>query len=142
MLTPCSCFPPLQAQLEKELQQTRGKVSVLQVDLDNSEVVQRDFVKLSQSLQIQLEKIRASENEVRWQHEEDFSDCGNCKQPFNNTRRKHHCRHCGQIFCIDCLTHVVNSGPNQRPSRVCNVCHTILVRDATPYFSKEIQHAE
>ena len=30
----------------------RAKVQSLQVDLDNSEAVQRDFVKLSQSLQV------------------------------------------------------------------------------------------
>jgi len=35
-----------------------------------------------------LEKIRASENEVRWQHEEDVDDCSNCKQTFTVTRRK------------------------------------------------------
>lgn len=42
----------------------RGKVSTLQHDLDTSETVQRDFVRLSQSLQVQLEKIRQSEKEV------------------------------------------------------------------------------
>jgi len=43
---------------------------------------------VSWSFQIQLEKIRASENEVRWQHEEDVDDCANCKQTFTVTRRK------------------------------------------------------
>lgn len=33
----------------------------LQRDLDTSESVQKDFVKLSQDLQIQLEKIRQSD---------------------------------------------------------------------------------
>lgn len=47
---------------------------------------------------------------------------------------QHHCRHCGQIFCVDCLGKTVSSGPHRRPTRVCDVCHTILVRDATPYF--------
>ncbi|KAK2142195.1 hypothetical protein LSH36_986g00042 [Paralvinella palmiformis] len=124
--------------LEAELAKMRAKVSSLQVDLDNSEAVQRDFVKLSQSLQIQLEKIRAAEHEVRWQHEEDIEECSNCRQPFSVTKRKHHCRHCGKIFCNDCLPKIVNSGPSLRPSRVCDVCHTILVRDATPYFSTEL----
>jgi len=43
---------------------------------------------LSLKFQIQLEKIRASENEVRWQHEDDVDDCSNCKQTFHVTRRK------------------------------------------------------
>lgn len=124
-------------QLENELQKQKGKVQSLQIDLDNSEAVQRDFVKLSQSLQIQLEKIRQAENEVRWQHEDDVEDCTNCKQAFSVTKRKHHCRHCGRIFCSDCISKTVNSGPNSRSFRVCDICHTILVKDAMPYFSTE-----
>ncbi|XP_059165914.1 rab GTPase-binding effector protein 1-like isoform X1 [Physella acuta] len=125
------------SKLESENHTLRSKVQSLQIDLDNSEAVQRDFVKLSQSLQIQLEKIRQAENEVRWQHEEDIDDCNNCRQPFSVTKRKHHCRHCGRIFCADCITKSVNSGPHFRPAKVCDVCHTILVKDATPYFSTD-----
>ncbi|XP_074642216.1 rab GTPase-binding effector protein 1-like [Tubulanus polymorphus] len=123
--------------LEGEVHKFKAKISSLQVDMDNSEAVQRDFVKLSQSLQIQLEKIRQAETEVRWQHEEDIDDCNNCKQIFSVTKRKHHCRHCGRIFCADCITKTVPSGPNARGAKVCDVCHTILVKDATPYFSTE-----
>lgn len=50
---------------------------------------------------------------------------------------QNHCRHCGKIFCVDCLSKTVKSGPKLRPSCVCDVCHTILVQDATPYFSVE-----
>ena len=39
----------------------------LQVDLDNNVAVQNDFARLSQSLQVELEKIRQAEKEVgRW----------------------------------------------------------------------------
>lgn len=41
-----------QAKLEAEVSVLRNKVQSLQVELDNSEAVQRDFVKLSQSLQV------------------------------------------------------------------------------------------
>ncbi|XP_041347678.1 rab GTPase-binding effector protein 1-like [Gigantopelta aegis] len=125
------------AKLESEIQALKTRIYSLQTDLDNSEAVQRDFVKLSQSLQIQLEKIRQAENEVRWQHEDDVDDCNNCKQAFSVTRRKHHCKHCGKIFCTDCVTKSVFQGPNNRAAKVCDVCHTILVKDATPYFSTE-----
>jgi hypothetical protein len=37
----------------------------LKHELDTSEAVQKDFVRLSQDLQIQLEKIRQGENEVK-----------------------------------------------------------------------------
>jgi len=38
----------------------RNKIVALQSDLTNSEEVQRDFVRLSQSLQQELERIRES----------------------------------------------------------------------------------
>lgn len=38
--------------LGDEVHTLRNKVQSLQVELDNSEAVQRDFVKLSQSLQV------------------------------------------------------------------------------------------
>ncbi|KAK0178897.1 hypothetical protein PV327_007738 [Microctonus hyperodae] len=118
----------------------RQRVTSLQQVLETSGEVQKDFVRLSQSLQVQLEKIRESGSEVRWQHEEDVDECPNCHAAFSHGKKKVHCRHCGHIFCQTCLSHVVNSGPKQRPSRVCGVCHTLLVPDTAPYFSQEPPH--
>ncbi|GAV00724.1 hypothetical protein RvY_11530 [Ramazzottius varieornatus] len=129
--------------VDSDLRHSRSRAQALQVELDNSEAVQRDFVKLSQSLQVELEKIRQSENEVRWQFDEDVEDCTACKQPFQLPGPKKklrslkiHCRHCGKIFCHDCLSKEALSGPNRRPAKVCEVCHTILNRDTAPYFSR------
>ena len=44
-----------------EVMELRGKVKLLQTDLDNSVAVQQDFVRLSQSLQMELEKIKSGE---------------------------------------------------------------------------------
>ncbi|XP_031337639.1 rab GTPase-binding effector protein 1-like [Photinus pyralis] len=128
--------------LEDQNNELKSRVASLQQELDNSETVQKDFVRLSQSLQVQLEKIRDADTQVRWQHEEDVEDCPSCRSMFNVTKRKkQHCRHCGQIFCLPCLNHTVCSGPNQRPSKVCDVCHTLLVKSSAPYFSTEVPHS-
>ncbi|XP_044730505.1 rab GTPase-binding effector protein 1 [Chrysoperla carnea] len=126
--------------LEEHNSELKSRVSALQQELDNSEQVQKDFVRLSQSLQVELEKIRASDTQVRWQYEEDIEECPGCRNPFVGQRKKIHCRHCGQIFCINCLSHTVLSGPNRRPSKVCGVCHTLLNRNTAPYFSTEAPH--
>ncbi|XP_053691811.1 rab GTPase-binding effector protein 1 isoform X2 [Sabethes cyaneus] len=123
--------------LDKQNVDLRTKMSVLQEDLANNEAVQKDFVKLSQSLQMQLEKIRSADTQVRWQDEEDVDQCPNCRKEFTVTRRKQHCRHCGTIYCQPCLAKTVPSGPSRRPARVCDVCHTLLVQDTAPYFSRE-----
>ncbi|CAG0895893.1 unnamed protein product [Darwinula stevensoni] len=126
----------LKEQLEKEVTHLWSRVSTLQQEVENSEANQRDFVRLTQSLQVELEGIRQGENEVRWQHEEDVNHCPRCSRPFTAILRKHHCRHCGKIYCSECTSQTVGSGPHGRPSRVCDVCHTILVRDSAPYFSR------
>ena len=51
--------------------------------------------------------------------------------------RQHHCRHCGKIYCSDCVNRTVPSGPSGTMARVCEVCHTLLNRESAPYFSSE-----
>ncbi|XP_063809743.1 rab GTPase-binding effector protein 1 [Pseudophryne corroboree] len=48
--------------LEQLLYEEKNKAQRLQTELDVSEQVQRDFVKLSQTLQVQLERIRQTES--------------------------------------------------------------------------------
>ena len=43
-------------------------------------------------VKVQLEDIRNSENNLRWQPEEDYRDCQRCHSQFTVTWRKHHCR--------------------------------------------------
>ncbi|KRX77515.1 Rab GTPase-binding effector protein 1, partial [Trichinella sp. T6] len=135
-------------QAKELIQEGQRRAQVLQQELDNCVQVQRDFVKLSQSLQIQLEKIRQSEHErtlfvqVRWEDDDDVLMCRGCKQLFNRHRRKLHCRHCGRIFCDPCLSRTVSSGPQRKPAKVCEVCHTLLVSETAPYFSVEVPRSQ
>ncbi|XP_013145754.1 PREDICTED: rab GTPase-binding effector protein 1 isoform X2 [Papilio polytes] len=126
--------------LQGEVCEVRGRVHALQLELDNSEKVQQDFVRLSQSLQVQLERIREADTEVRWQHEEDVSECPACRAPLPTAKKKVHCRHCGRIFCGACVAHTVPSGPRGAPARVCGVCRTLLQPHAAPYFSTDPPH--
>ena len=56
------------ARVEGQVSEMKARISNLQQELDNSVAVQTDFVRLSQSLQIELEKIRSSEKEVCYVH--------------------------------------------------------------------------
>ncbi|OZC05716.1 FYVE zinc finger [Onchocerca flexuosa] len=116
------------ADLEMTVAFYKQKCAALQQELDTSETVQKDFVKLSQNLQIELEKIRQAEQEVRWQFDEDVHACNQCESNFSKNRIKLHCCHCGKIFCSICLTATIPSGPHRRPAKVCQVCHTLLSR--------------
>jgi len=127
--------------LEDDVNELRSRVTSLQTELDNGETVQKDFVLLSQSLQQELERIRSADTQVRWEHLEDVDECHGCHTQFTNNRQKNHCRHCIRVFCANCLSHTVLSGPNNRPSKVCDVCHTLLDRDTAPYFSTDPPHS-
>ncbi|CAI4231163.1 unnamed protein product [Auanema sp. JU1783] len=123
--------------VEMTAQNYKARCSALQQELDTMECVQKDFVKLSQSLQIQLEKIRQSEQEVRWQWEEDVENCSGCEVSIARLRPKPRCHHCVKLFCEQCVKTKVPSGPNRRPAPVCQVCHTLLDREGRPFFAQD-----
>ncbi|KAL3100394.1 hypothetical protein niasHS_001697 [Heterodera schachtii] len=115
------------AQLQELLVEQRNKCSQMQSELDTSEAVQKDFVRLSQNLQVELEKIRQSECEVRWQDEQDVDRCNDCvKELQPGPEHRINCRHCGKIFCSSCTANTVCSGPAKRAVPVCVLCHTLL----------------
>eukprot|EP01062_Namystynia_karyoxenos_P063954 TRINITY_DN567_c2_g1_i1.p1 TRINITY_DN567_c2_g1~~TRINITY_DN567_c2_g1_i1.p1 ORF type:complete len:765 (+),score=193.08 TRINITY_DN567_c2_g1_i1:98-2296(+) len=39
---------------------------------------------------------------AHWQRDGDARSCNGCQQPFSLTRRRHHCRACGLVYCNSC----------------------------------------
>ncbi|XP_031551610.1 rab GTPase-binding effector protein 1-like [Actinia tenebrosa] len=115
--------------LEVEMNRMRNQFQSLTSQLNESETVQRDFVKLSQSLQMQIAKIQESEEDVRWEHKDDVHQCHKCKKPLANNKDKAHCHHCGKIFCEACRSKTINSSVTRRAHQVCDLCHAILSKD-------------
>ena len=65
------------------------------------------------------------------------SSCPSCDVIFSISKRRHHCRLCGDIFCDQCSNKKVLlplSGPEfEKPVRVCDLCHTDVEKGN--YFS-------
>eukprot|EP00051_Salpingoeca_urceolata_P002789 m.52773 g.52773 ORF g.52773 m.52773 type:complete len:741 (+) comp12329_c0_seq1:1330-3552(+) len=60
----------------------------------------------------------------------DSAECHGCGAPFSFTRRKHHCRNCGQIVCNTCSSKrlpLPELGIKSKV-RVCGKCHDLLVK--------------
>ncbi|XP_052901287.1 protein RUFY3 isoform X1 [Anopheles moucheti] len=66
-----------------------------------------------------------------WTPDKGVSKCTGCEKEFSMTRRKHHCRNCGKIFCSSCSEHVATlaavdqqqqTANGSKPVRVCNHC--------------------
>jgi predicted RNA-binding Zn-ribbon protein involved in translation (DUF1610 family) len=45
-----------------------------------------------------------------WMEDKEASNCLSCKKPFNVTRRRHHCRECGKIYCDRCSKYKIVVG--------------------------------
>lgn len=126
--------------LKDENNQLIGRIQLLKKGVNDSESVQEDLIRLIQSLQIELNYYKqstdanaasaASNWEVRLLNEDCFTQCGICRVEFSGKMsEKNRCSHCCKIFCANCCSKTVNSGPNRTPYKVCNTCHILLDKD-------------
>jgi len=67
---------------------------------------------------------KAPETKPYWKSDKDATECGACGTRFSLTKRKHHCRSCGNIFCGKCcFQKIVPPKLNyETPVLVCNPC--------------------
>jgi len=61
-----------------------------------------------------------------WTPDESATQCNCCQTNFSITKRKHHCRSCGEVVCKNCSEHLLpledNTGVLGKPVRVCDKC--------------------
>eukprot|EP00761_Pharyngomonas_kirbyi_P004479 gb/GECH01004484.1/.p1 GENE.gb/GECH01004484.1/~~gb/GECH01004484.1/.p1 ORF type:complete len:1003 (+),score=161.28 gb/GECH01004484.1/:1-3009(+) len=68
-----------------------------------------------------------------WVPDKDVSECMQCRGPFTMTRRRHHCRNCGGVFCASCSGNKLSllRFGYAKPVRVCDGCNSIMQRFKT-----------
>ena len=54
-----------------------------------------------------------------WKDSRSTHDCAVCKGKFGVLKRKHHCRQCGEVVCINC------SMINSKNVRMCSICSKV-----------------
>eukprot|EP01103_Thecamoeba_quadrilineata_P000121 TRINITY_DN10097_c0_g1_i1.p1 TRINITY_DN10097_c0_g1~~TRINITY_DN10097_c0_g1_i1.p1 ORF type:complete len:545 (+),score=82.98 TRINITY_DN10097_c0_g1_i1:114-1748(+) len=64
-----------------------------------------------------------------WENDLSTYSCTRCKTPFTIFVRKHHCRHCGKIYCANCSSKSLTLPTLQylSPVRICDVCYGVLL---------------
>jgi len=87
-------------------------------------------------LESELELAHAEVNDVKARTRDGWmdnsaADACSCGVRFSLTKRKHHCRHCGRIFCHDCSSHKLALAGSKNPVRVCDPCHSALTTPTT-----------
>ena len=69
-----------------------------------------------------------AKSKAEWAKDSERSTCTGCEKGFTVKRRKHHCRHCGGLFCNDCCSTkfkrsmAVGEGDATKAFRVCSLC--------------------
>ena len=58
-----------------------------------------------------------------WVNQNDVKVCGLCNVTFSWLVRKHHCRSCGNVFCVNCSNHFISVAHSNRKERVCTQCY-------------------
>ena len=56
----------------------------------------------------------------------DGHECYDCHVLFSITRRKHHCRNCGNVFCSLCSSFSISNGAGKE-NRACGACYSQFV---------------
>ncbi|KAL2711792.1 RUN and FYVE domain-containing protein 2-like isoform X6 [Vespula squamosa] len=93
-------------------------------------------------------ELREAADNAQWQSQQDgggtawaddrqVTHCKGCNREFNITRRKHHCRNCGNIFCKNCSDNTMSLTENSKQVRVCDECYVLLVGRYSIYEENE-----
>ncbi|XP_030059006.1 RUN and FYVE domain-containing protein 2 isoform X3 [Microcaecilia unicolor] len=135
-------------QLRTETQQINGlKNEFLKVQDENKQMrticheqeqaLQDLANKLSES-KLKIEDIKEANKALQgqvWLQDKEASHCKLCEKEFSLSRRKHHCRNCGEIFCNSCSDNELPLPSSPKPVRVCDTCHALLLQRCSSHLA-------
>ncbi|CAH1794975.1 unnamed protein product, partial [Owenia fusiformis] len=140
--------------LQKNLEQEKEKVAQTHNEIQKMVEVQKNYKELQQQHQrlqqtchdqesalselgshlseskLKVEDLREAQQAVKeaaWTDDKEVNSCMQCTKQFSVSRRKHHCRNCGQVFCNECSDNKMPLPSSAKPVRVCDACHTSLL---------------
>lgn len=97
----------------------------------------RDYEQSLEEIGVQLRESRLEVENLKensavfldsqWMDSKPVKTCALCLQLFSVTRRKHHCRLCGNVFCQTCSDNKMELASSSKPVRVCDTCHSFLL---------------
>nr|XP_060621373.1 RUN and FYVE domain-containing protein 1 isoform X1 [Anolis sagrei ordinatus] len=117
--------------LKKELRKLQEEKQQLEKTCEEQEqALQEMGLHLSQS-KLKMEDIKEVNKALKghtWLKDDEATHCKQCEKEFSISRRKHHCRNCGHIFCNTCSSNELALPSYPKPVRVCDTCHTLLLQ--------------
>ncbi|XP_041744385.2 RUN and FYVE domain-containing protein 2 isoform X3 [Coregonus clupeaformis] len=118
--------------LKKEFHRLQDENSQLKGICEEQEQALEELgCKLSES-KLKIEDIKEANKALQggqvWLNDKDATHCKLCEKEFSISRRKHHCRNCGEIFCNACSDNELPLPASPKPVRVCDTCHALLLQ--------------
>uniref|UniRef100_A0A672R0H5 RUN and FYVE domain containing 1 n=1 Tax=Sinocyclocheilus grahami TaxID=75366 RepID=A0A672R0H5_SINGR len=127
-------------ELRTQLQQLQGLQTLLdlrqekkqlqQLCEEQEQALQDMGLHLSQS-KLKMEDFKEVNKALKghaWLKDDEATQCKQCQKEFSISRRKHHCRNCGDIYCNSCSSNELALPSFPRPVRVCDICHSLLLQ--------------
>ena len=108
--------------------------SAMENALRSRPVIQDEFTRgfneaFEEGLESNLEEVSGPPTTAHWKPDVTVAACTTCKTTFTWFFRRHHCRHCGNIYCDEHskklvpLDHNARYHPEGRQSRACEPCY-------------------
>uniref|UniRef100_A0A8D9ADY1 RUN and FYVE domain-containing protein 2 n=1 Tax=Cacopsylla melanoneura TaxID=428564 RepID=A0A8D9ADY1_9HEMI len=92
---------------------------------------QLSMSKLQVSDLMEEQHIAKRTSDGQWAKDKEAKTCRACDVDFTVTRRRHHCRNCGEIFCNLCSDNKMPLPSAAKPVRVCDECNVKLLEKQT-----------
>lgn len=105
-------------EIEKKHEKTKAELERLKKKYNEDQMTLEEL-----GIQLSMSKLRESEMKERsrlaeelgngramasdWTPDESASNCNSCQANFSLTKRKHHCRSCGEVVCKNCSEHLL-----------------------------------
>ncbi|NXF07070.1 ZFY16 protein, partial [Smithornis capensis] len=70
-----------------------------------------------------------------WVPDSEAPNCMNCQVKFTFTKRRHHCRACGKVFCGSCCKRKCKLQYMEKEARVCTGCYDDINKGKRRFFS-------
>ncbi|XP_051848686.1 zinc finger FYVE domain-containing protein 16 isoform X1 [Antechinus flavipes] len=74
------------------------------------------------------EGVVLGQKQPSWVPDSEAPNCMNCQVKFTFTKRRHHCRACGKVFCGVCCSRKCKLQYLEKEARVCIVCYESISR--------------
>uniref|UniRef100_A0A7N8XUE2 RUN and FYVE domain containing 2 n=1 Tax=Mastacembelus armatus TaxID=205130 RepID=A0A7N8XUE2_9TELE len=115
--------------LKKEFHLLQGeKIQLKTICEDQEQALEELGSKLSEYVSFNLKRCHNPSGGQVWLKDKEASHCKLCEKEFSISRRKHHCRNCGEIFCNSCSDNELPLPASPKPVRVCDTCHALLLQ--------------